>query len=47
MIDKLKLQDALSYYKKDFICIWRISTAEFAEQNGRNAKLNGRIAFDY
>ena len=28
-------------------CIWRISTAGFAEQNGRNAKLNGRITFDY
>ena len=23
-------------------CIWRIQTAGFAEQNGRNAKLNGR-----
>lgn len=29
------------------ICIWRILTAGFAEQNGRNAKLNGRITFDY
>lgn len=29
------------------ICIWHIQTAEFAEQNGRNAKLNGRIIFDY
>lgn len=28
-------------------CIWRILTAGFAEQNGRNAKLNGRITFDY
>ena len=28
-------------------CIWRILTAGFAEQNGRNAKLNGRIIFDY
>ena len=28
-------------------CIWRIPTAGFAEQNGRNAKLNGRITFDY
>mgnify|MGYP000192222865 CR=1 FL=1 len=28
-------------------CIWHISTAGFAEQNGRNAKLNGRIIFDY
>ncbi|MFR2717791.1 MAG: acyltransferase family protein [Ruminococcus sp.] len=28
-------------------CIWHISTAGFAEQNGRNAKLNGRITFDY
>lgn len=31
----------------DNICIWRILTAGFAEQNGRNAKLNGRITFDY
>lgn len=30
-----------------FECIWRILTAGFAEQNGRNAKLNGRITFDY
>lgn len=29
------------------LCIWRILTAGFAEQNGRNAKLNGRITFDY
>lgn len=29
------------------VCIWHISTAGFAEQNGRNAKLNGRITFDY
>ena len=29
------------------VCIWRILTAGFAEQNGRNAKLNGRITFDY
>ena len=28
-------------------CIWRILTAGCAEQNGRNAKLNGRITFDY
>lgn len=28
-------------------CIWRIPMAGFAEQNGRNAKLNGRITFDY
>ena len=28
-------------------CIWRIPTAGFAEHNGRNAKLNGRITFDY
>ena len=28
-------------------CIWLIPTAGFAEQNGRNAKLNGRITFDY
>lgn len=30
-----------------YLCIWRILTAGFAEQNGRNAKLNGRITFDY
>lgn len=29
------------------LCIWHISTAGFAEQNGRNAKLNGHITFDY
>ena len=29
------------------ICIWHIPTAGFAEQNGRNAKLNGRLPFDY
>jgi len=29
------------------MCIWHIPTAGFAEQNGRNAKLNGRIIFDY
>ena len=23
-------------------CIWRVPTAGFAEQNGRNAKLNSR-----
>ena len=28
-------------------CIWHIPTAGFAEQNGRNAKLNGRLPFDY
>lgn len=28
-------------------CIWHIPTAGFAEQNGRNAKLNGRLIFDY
>lgn len=33
--------------EKIFRCIWRILTAGFAEQNGRNAKLNGRITFDY
>ena len=32
---------------KGYLCIWRILTAGFAEQNGRNAKLNGRITFDY
>ena len=31
----------------DAICIWHIPTAGFAEQNGRNAKLNGRLPFDY
>ena len=31
----------------ELLCIWRIPTAGFAEQNGRNAKLNGRITFDY
>lgn len=38
-----------SVYDTDFLydCIWRILTAGFAEQNGRNAKLNGRITFDY
>lgn len=30
-----------------FECIWHIPTAGFAEQNGRNAKLNGRLPFDY
>lgn len=34
-------------YVKDATYIWHISTAGFAEQNGRNAKLNGRITFDY
>ena len=29
------------------ICIWHIPTAGFAEQNGRNAKLSGRLIFDY
>lgn len=29
------------------LCIWHIPTAGFAEQNGRNAKLNGRLPFDY
>lgn len=33
--------------QKNFViithCIWHISTADFAEQNGRNAKLNGRL----
>ena len=24
------------------LCIWRVPTAGFAEQNGRNAKLNSR-----
>lgn len=28
-------------------CIWHLPTAGFAEQNGRNAKLNGRLPFDY
>ena len=30
--------------KLDFVmyCIWRVPTAGFAEQNGRNAKLNSR-----
>ena len=28
-------------------CIWHIPTAGFAEQNGRNAKLNSRLPFDY
>ncbi len=45
------LQNTLSSYKKLIelfhLCIWRILTAGFAEQNGRNAKLNGRITFDY
>lgn len=31
----------------DTFCIWHIPTAGFAEQNGRNAKLNGRLIFDY
>lgn len=31
----------------DLKCIWHIPTAGFAEQNGRNAKLNGRLPFDY
>ena len=34
-------------YEGKLVCIWRILTAGFAEQNGRNAKLNGRITFDY
>ena len=33
--------------EKNATYIWPISTAGFAEQNGRNAKLNGRITFDY
>ena len=38
----------LRYHSAFFnYCIWRILTAGFAEQNGRNAKLNGRITFDY
>lgn len=48
--------DCYEYYHPDrsviqsgpvAFCIWHISTAGFAEQNGRNAKLNGRITFDY
>ena len=35
-----KDDDILS--KKGRNCIWRIPTAGFAEQNGRNAKLNSR-----
>lgn len=36
----------LSYsYDGRNICIWRTPSAGFAEQNGRNAKLNGRLAF--
>lgn len=38
----------IEYFRdKTIWCIWHISTAGFAEQNGRNAKLNGRITFDY
>ena len=37
----------MSIFLIGVICIWRILTAGFAEQNGRNAKLNGRITFDY
>ena len=42
-----KIMDALNVEKAEERCIWRILTAGFAEQNGRNAKLNGRITFDY
>lgn len=30
------------YTKPLYNCIWRVPTAGFAEQNGRNAKLNSR-----
>lgn len=41
------IQNAWKNEKSVIWCIWHISTAGFAEQNGRNAKLNGRITFDY
>ena len=42
-------RSALDYLIKvrGYSCIWHIPTAGFAEQNGRNAKLNGRLPFDY
>ncbi len=43
----VKSRNAISYYIIRSVCIWHIPTAGFAEQNGRNAKLNGLIIFDY
>ena len=40
-------KNPLKHAKSLTVCIWHILTAGFAEQNGRNAKLNGRFIFDY
>lgn len=36
------LKNAMSVNRNAHECIWRLPTAAFAEQNGRNAKLIGR-----
>ena len=48
--DKINAKcEAIEYMDEytENLCIWHIPTAGFAEQNGRNAKLNGRLPFDY
>ena len=52
-LSKLRIWSAIFPFKYDlisvntktsqkYLCIWRTPSAGFAEQNGRNAKLNGR-----
>lgn len=47
LFDKIKKAEQNTLFirnkeKYDHFCIWRVPTAGFAEQNGRNAKLNSR-----
>ena len=42
-----RTHDSLKISNGKWMCIWHIPTAGFAEQNGRNAKLNGHLPFDY
>ena len=45
--DVYMIQEINAWKYQKVECIWHIPTAGFAEQNGRNAKLNGRLPFDY
>lgn len=43
----MEVPGQLNLFNEAELCIWHLPTAGFAEQNGRNAKLNGRLPFDY